>query len=342
MSPLILLVRTVRRRWMVRHLIEFAAVGLGAGCAVAITLIGIEISQGHSAVSLSIGLPLLGMCVGVLLALRSAPSQLTIVQQIDRASGGCELLTTAWQLSHKDARSIEDTLDDPWHRSIVSQAMASAAVIQPSAVLTRQIGKRGWSVIMSMACAASVLAALSVIGEKTPAQASENLVEQPVAQAWTRWTPQNNPPSNAMARSSTVEAKAEAMVDSRPLARRDVPDPQSLTPLASGRSGNQVSGRDAAGGGESHSRSSVEHVADWTTQPESTARLAVGVPALVEINFGNDDFRADNHGKTLAQASTVDLASPVTEISEPGADDSASAVPYRLRSIYSDYFSANH
>ena len=340
MSPLTDLVDAVQRRWIIRQLIEFAAVGMAIGSAVSISLIGIQLTRNQSAISIAVSFSMLGLFSGVMVAMRRLPARMDVVEKLDQAAGDDNLLSTAWLLS--TIQSSEQWASDPWKRGVISIANATAASLHPSAVLTRRIGKRGWSTIVVLTSTASVLAAISVFSKQTIAAVSTAPSAAATAGSWTHWTSQALEEANATAPSSSIEATPASPVNSSCIDPEQPPDLRFLNATENARNLKQQTNRDSAGFGESHSNEVVMRVQDWTTQSGSTESGTNANAASSQSNPAYDDnAHADRIGRGTPDATAQNGTENSVKASQPvSAETAERKSPYRMLSIYKEYFSA--
>lgn len=130
-------VRRVHRRHVALNLLERAGLGVLAGCAAALPLVGIVLWQGMPAWQLTIVALAIGTVAGLLWGVITRPTLFTAAMEADRQLDWADLLSSALTVH---ARSSID----PWASAVTAAADVRCRNASPSSVLLNRLGARTW------------------------------------------------------------------------------------------------------------------------------------------------------------------------------------------------------
>jgi hypothetical protein len=149
-------VRRVHRRLVLLRMVESAGVGLLAGSALAIALVGLLIWLERPALPAALSLLGAGAALGAVAGFARRPAAIGAALRADEQFGLQDLLSTALLVSRAPPTDAQ-----PWAGVVLAAADARCATLSPSAVLVRRFGGRAWGGIGVAAGLALTFAAFS-------------------------------------------------------------------------------------------------------------------------------------------------------------------------------------
>jgi len=155
----------VHGRYVLLRLLERSALGMLAGCMVALPLLAIVWWRGLPTMPVAMGALGLGWLAGFLWGAIARPTGLEVAMETDRQLDWADLLVSAWSLR-------EQAGDDPWAAAVTAAADARCRVTSPGSVLLMKLGARAWGGIGLAAALVLVLALLPTYA--APSRAEEN------------------------------------------------------------------------------------------------------------------------------------------------------------------------
>ncbi len=143
-------------------LIEGAGIGAGVASVLGAVLVGVMMIERKGAWELAVGVPVLGMVVGLVWGLIKRPTELGVAAEADRQLHLDDLLGTALLVLRGDT-------SDGWSQNVVALADSACARLSPGTLLMNRLGARTWGGIGVSAALLMTLGVMSLLPSRSEA-----------------------------------------------------------------------------------------------------------------------------------------------------------------------------